>query len=293
MNSALISELRIILKMEAAAHTAIPYFLYSLGILVREGLEALLVIIALAAGTRNVGGRDRSRDIYAGALAAVLASIVLAWVVNHVIGDDASDTLEGVFQFLAAATLFYVSSWLTSKSQSHRWNQFIADKVQQAERSALPAFALAATAFLAVIRESGETIVFFQALTAGATESAERHAVFAGVVVGAAALALVFWVLTRAAYRIPLGKFFSLTSILLYALAVVFIGQGVASWQEANIIPASFISHVPQIPAIGLFPTIESLGAQLVLILLAVAAVIAPRGASRRLKVAQQAARLT
>ncbi|HYB92102.1 MAG TPA: FTR1 family protein, partial [Candidatus Binataceae bacterium] len=103
------------------APTTIPYFLYSLGILFREGLEATLVVIALAAGARQAGRADRARDIYAGALAAVAASIVLAWAVNHVIGDDASDTLEGAFQFLAAGTLFYVSSWLTSKGQSHRW----------------------------------------------------------------------------------------------------------------------------------------------------------------------------
>jgi len=271
------------------AHASVPYFFYSFGILLREGLEAMLVIIALAAGARNAGGRDRSRDVYAGALLAVVASVLLAWAVNHVIGDDASDTLEGVFQFLAAATLFYVSSWLTAKNQSDRWNRFISDKVQVAERSALPALALGATAFLAVIREGAETIVFFQGLTAGANQGLERHAIFAGIIAATLGLGLVFWILTRAAYRVPLGPLFSVTSILLYALAVVFVGQGVGSWQEANVLPATFVEHVPQIPAIGLFPTLESLGAQFVLILLALAALIAPWLASRRIKVASQA----
>src|SRR5262249_30214543 len=164
------------------AHPSVPYFFYAFGILLREGLEAMLVIIALAAGARNAGGRDRSRNVYAGALLAVAASVLLAWAVNHVIGDDASDTLEGVFQFLAAATLFYVSSWLTAKGQSDRWNRFISGKVQVAERSALPALALGATAFLAVIREGAETIAFFQALTAGATLGMERHAIHAGII---------------------------------------------------------------------------------------------------------------
>lgn len=269
-------------------HPSLPYFFYSFGILLREGLEAMLVIIALAAGARNAGGRDRSSDVYAGALLAVIASVILAWAVNHLIGDDANDTLEGVFQFLAAATLFYVSSWLTAKSQSDRWTRFISAKVQVAERSALPALALGATAFLAVIREGAETIVFFQGLTAGATQGLERHAIFAGIIAATLGLGLVFWVLTRAAYRVPLGPLFSATSILLYALAVVFVGQGVGSWQEANVLPATFIEHVPQIPAIGLFPTFESLGAQLALILLAVAALIAPWMGSRRIKVASQ-----
>jgi high-affinity iron transporter len=270
------------------AHASVPYFFYSFGILLREGLEAMLVIIALAAGARNAGGQDRSRDVYAGALLAVVASVLLAWAVNHVIGDDASDTLEGVFQFLAAATLFYVSSWLTAKSQSDRWNRFISDKVQTAERSALPALALGATAFLAVIREGAETIVFFQGLAAGATQGLERHAIFAGIIAATLALGLVFWILTRAAYRVPLKPLFSVTSILLYALAVVFVGQGVGSWQEANVIPATFVEHVPQIAAIGLFPTLESLGAQLVLLLLAMTALIGPWLGSRRIKVASQ-----
>ena len=85
-----------------------------------------------------------------------------------------------------------------------------------------------------MIREGAETIVFFQALTVGATEAAEKHAVMAGIAVAGLALAITFIVLNRAAHRIPFGKFFFATTILLYGLAVVFIGQGVASFQESN-----------------------------------------------------------
>jgi high-affinity iron transporter len=269
--------------------TVIPYFLYSLGIIVREGLEAMLVVVALAAGTRSIGGRDRSRDVYRGAMIAIVVSIALAWAVNHVITDDASDTLEGVFQFLAAATLFYVSSWLTAKSQADRWLKFITEKVESAERSAVPSFALGLTAFLAVVREGGETIVFFQALTAGTTAPIERQAVFAGLIVGLVGLGMIFWVLTRASYRIPVGSFFWATSILLYALAVVFVGQGVASWQESGILRATFIEHIPQIPMLGLYPTVQSIAAQVALVALAFAAFFKPRGSSsRRVKVAEQ-----
>src|SRR5487761_1341363 len=261
--------------------TAVPYFLYAFGIILREGLEAILVIIALAAGTRGVEGQDRSRDVYYGAMLAVIASVALAWAVNHLIGDDASDTLEGVFQFLAAATLFYVSSWLTSKAQSDQWHKFIRSKVESARASAAPSIALGLTAFLAVIREGGETIVFFQALTAGATLAAERHAVMLGIAAGAIGLALIFWVLTRAAYKIPLRAVFSVTSVMLYALAVVFIGQGVASWQESGMLGATFIDHVPQITALGIFPTVQSIGAQLILIVVAILSYLLPRGRSQ------------
>ena len=271
--------------------TAVAYFFYSLGILFREGMEAMLVVVALAAATRAGGRIGRSRDVYAGALAAIIASVILAWAVNHLITDDASDTLEGVFQLFAAATLFYVSSWMTSKGQSDRWMKFISHKLESAERSAIPALALGLTAFLAVMREGAETIVFFQALTSGATEAAERHAVAAGIALAALALAASFVVIRRAADRIPLRIFFSATSIMLYALAIVFVGQGVASLQEASVVPAAFVNYVPTIPMLGLFPTVQSLCAQAVLLMLAAAAVFVPRNAAaRQVRVAERAA---
>src|SRR5260370_32383684 len=125
--------------------TAVAYFFYSLGILLRRGMEAMLVVVALTAGTRGAGRIGRSRDIYSGAAAAILASIALAWAVNHVITDDASDTLEGVFQLFAAATLFYVSSWMTSKGQADRWMKFISHKLEDPEHSRIPGIALART----------------------------------------------------------------------------------------------------------------------------------------------------
>ncbi len=271
--------------------TAVAYFFYSLGILFREGMEAMLVVVALAAATRGAGRIGHSRDVYAGAAAAIIASVILAWVVNHIITDDASDTLEGVFQLFAAATLFYVSSWMTSKGQSDRWMKFISHKLESAERSTIPGIALGLTAFLAVMREGAETIVFFQALTNGATEAVERHAVAAGIAVAAVALAASFVVIRRAADRIPMRIFFQTTSAMLYALAIVFVGQGVASLQEASVVSATFVNYAPTIPMLGVFPTIQSLGAQAILLMLAAAAVLVPRNAAaRQVRVAEQAA---
>jgi high-affinity iron transporter len=273
------------------SQTAVAYFFYSLGILFREGMEAMLVVVALAAATRGAGRIGRSRDVYAGAAAAIIASVILAWVVNHIITDDASDTLEGVFQLFAAATLFYVSSWMTSKGQSDRWMKFISHKLESAERSTIPGIALGLTAFLAVMREGAETIVFFQALTNGATEAVERHAVAAGIAVAAVALAASFVVIRRAADRIPMRIFFQTTSAMLYALAIVFVGQGVASLQEASVVSATFVNYAPTIPMLGVFPTIQSLGAQAILLMLAAAAVLVPRNsAARQVRVAEQAA---
>jgi len=258
------------------ATTIIPYFLYSSGILFREGLEALLVVIALVAAVRQAGQGSRARDVYAGALIALGCSIGLAWAVQHVLGDNTSDTLEGVFQLLAVVTLFYVSSWITSKSQAKQWKNFIGAQVEAARRSKGPSLALGFTAFLAVMREGAETIVFFQALMAGATETAERHAIFVGVVVGALALALTFVGLRKVTLMIPIGPVFTATSVLLYALAVIFAGQGIASFQESGVIGATFVGHVPTVPMLGLYPTVQTLIAQAILLILAMAVLVFP-----------------
>src|SRR5229473_142745 len=244
--------------MGSTTSTVVPYFLYSSGILFREGLEAMLVIIALVAGTRQAGQGRHARDIYTGALIALASSIVLAWVVNHVIGDNTSDTLEGVFQLFAAATLFYVSSWITSKAQAQRWRKFISTQVEIARRSKGPSLALGLTAFLAVMREGA----------------------------GAIALAISFVVLKRLAYLLPIGPVFSVTSVLLYALAVIFAGQGVASFQESGVLSATFINHVPTIQMLGIFPTVQTLTAQAILLVLALASVFMPL--VRRLRTAPE-----
>ena len=256
--------------------TVVPYFLYSTGILCREGLEAMLVIVALLAGTREAGQERRARDVYIGAGVALAASLALAWAVNHVIGDNASDTLEGVFQLFAAATLFYVSSWITAKSQAQRWKNFIQAQVEAAKLSRGPSLALALTAFLAVMREGAETIVFFQALSSGATEPAEHRAVMFGIATGAVALAITFVLLRKMISRIPIGAFFSITSILLYAMAVVFAGQGIASFQESGVVGATFIDHLPTIPILGFYPTVQTITTQAILLILAAAAAFAP-----------------
>jgi len=266
--------------------TALPYFLYSSGILFREGLEAMLVIIALVAGVRQAGQLAQIRDIYLGGAAALLASLVLAWAVQHLLADNTSDTLEGVFQLFAAATLVYVSSWMTGKTQAQRWKGFIDAKVGAASRSRGPSIALALTAFLAVMREGAETIVFFQALLAGATANVERHAVLIGVIAGAAALTMTFVALRKLTHMIPIGAVFSVTSILLYAMAVIFAGQGLASFQESGVVNATYISGIPTVAMLGLYPTVQTLAAQALLILLALCALFRP--ALRRVNGAAQ-----
>lgn len=255
--------------------TPVPYFFYALGILLREGTEAMLVVVALAAGVKQMGQARRVREIYTGAVLAVAASVMMAWGVEALISDDASDMMEGIFQLIAAGTLFYVSSWLTAKTQADRWRDFLFSSLEESKRRALP-FAMGVTAFLAVLREGAETIVFFQALLAGASRGVEQHAIWAGMAAAGVLLLIGFFTLERFLVRIPLGPFFRATSVLLYALAIIFVGQGIASLQEASVVHATFIPYVPTIKALGIFPTVQSLAAQSLLFAFSAGAFVVP-----------------
>ena len=257
------------------SQTAIAYFSSSMGTLFREGTEVMLVIVALASATGGPGRRGHAREIYAGAAAAAAGSIVLAVAVNYLISDNTSDTIEGVFQLLAAAMLFYVSSRLLAKSQSERWSGFIGSKLPSTEHRSLPALALGLTAFVAVMRRA-DTIVSLQALWAGAAAGAERDAVAAGIASAVVALAGLLAVIEWSARKLALAAVFKTTTVMLSAMAVIFIGQGVASLQEADWVAATFVDYVPTVPALGIFPTVQTLGAQAIL-LLAAAALFVPR----------------
>ncbi len=249
----------------------VAYFFYSAGILLREGLEALLVVVALAAAVKQLENRTALKGVYVGAIAALVASLGLACALSGLLTDNASDGLEGVFQLVAALTLLYVSSWMNLRGRAGAWKAYLTAQVERAGRANMPALALGLTSFTAVMREGAETIVFFQALVAGADPGNERRAIAGGIILASAGLVLLAVILQRAASRLPIRRFFKISSVLLCTLAVVFIGQGIASLQEAGLVHATRVNYVPTVKILGLFPTVESLSGQGILLVLALA----------------------
>jgi high-affinity iron transporter len=172
---------------------------------------------------------------------------------------------------LAVAVLFSVSYWLISKVEAARWQQFIRDKVNTALEHG-GGTALALVAFLAVYREGAETALFFQALYAEGTHVVVPISL--GILAGLAALSVIFTLFYRYGVRIPLRPFFTVTSGLLYYMAFVFMGKGVRELQEGNAVPITTIPGFPHVEAMGIFPTVETLLAQLVLVALFVFALV-------------------
>ena len=243
-------------------------------ILVREGLEAILVIGALMAFLVKTGNAHRRRDIHLGVAAALAMSLLTALALEtvFVLSRSSQEGLEGGVMMAAMATLFYVSYWLVSKMEVAKWNRFVKSKVEKA-LSRKSALALASVAFLAVYREGFETVLFYKALAvSGGTGS--WIPVLAGIAVGSVVLAGVYVAINRFGVRLPLKPLFGVTSGLLYYMAFVFAGKGIAELQESGLIPLTPVAWGPRVPSMGIYPTVESLGLQAVLLLLAILALV-------------------
>ena len=213
-------------------------FFQSFVILVREGLEAILVIGALMAFLTKTGAASRKRDIHIGVGAAVGASLLTAFALETVfrITPAKREALEGATMLVATVVLFYVSYWLLSKMEVAKWNQFVRSKVQDAVTSG-SALALASAAFLAVYREGFETVLFYKALFVAGGTGASTGAIVAGIALGSVVMVGVYIAINRYGVRLPLKPFFGVTSTFLYYMAFVFAGRGVAELQEGGLRP--------------------------------------------------------
>lgn len=265
-------------------------FLNSFVILLREGLEAILILGALITMLAKLGAGHRKRDVHIGAGAAIGASLVTAVVLQTLIRitPEKQEALEGITMLIAVVMLFYVSYWLLSKMEVAKWNKFVKGKVEDALTSG-SALALASVAFLAVYREGFETVLFYKALFVAAGSTSAALPVLGGILVGALVLLIVYYAINRFGVKIPLKPFFGVTSAFLYYMAFVFAGKGIAELQEGGLVSLTPVSWAPRIPEMGIYQTVETLVAQGILLALLLFAllwtfVIEPR----RLRVTSQ-----
>ncbi len=243
-------------------------FLESLLIIVREGFEAILIIGAVVAFLIKTGNGKRLREIWVGVAVGVVASATLAFVLRTMLvsAPASREVIEGITMLVAVGVLFSVSYWLLSKVESAKWQRFIREQVGAAVTSG-KTYALALVAFLAVFREGAETALFYQALLARGPEV--HPPVFAGMAAGSAVLAVIWVAFHKFGVRIPLRGFFATTSALLYYLAFVFMGKGLRELQEGNLLSITALEHGPYVELLGIYPSLETLVGQGILILLA------------------------
>lgn len=250
--------------LTAAAASPAATFVGALTILVREGLEALLVVVALLAFLRKADRHDATRYVHAGWTLALLAGAITWGIASYAISISGAsrELTEGLSSLFAAAVLLGVGLWMHQKSIGGRWQSYLKAKMATAldRKSAWFVFGLT---FVSVYREVFETILFYTALW----NEGQGLWLLAGLATGAVLLAVIAWLLLRSSRRLPLGTFFSVSSAVIAVLAVVLTGKGVAALQEAGW-TAVTTAPAPSIDWLGIYPTWQSLLAQLAVTLM-------------------------
>lgn len=265
---------------EVTAHAAADpaaTFLGAFTILVREGLEALLVVVALLAFLRKADRPDAVRYVHAGWVLALVAG-GLTWAVARyaiAISGAGRELTEGLSSLFAAAVLLSVGLWMHQKSVGGRWQAYLKEKMAAAlnQRSAWFLFGLA---FLSVYREVFETILFYAALWS----EGQEVGLLGGIAAGAVVLGVIAAVLLRTSRRLPIGQFFSASSALIAVLALVLTGKGVAALQEAGWVAVT-VAPVPHVELLGIYPTWQTLLAQLAVLAVLVAGFLFNRARGR------------
>lgn len=251
-------------------------FLLALLILLREGLEALLVVAAIYSVAVKTQQPQLKRSVHYGWVAA-LALGALTWVLASyviTISGASRELTEGYTALIAAAMLFYMGFWMHSKTSAAQWQQFIGRQVNKAMTSGAY-FGLALVVFLAVYREVFETILFYQSLWLQGG-SAHQFAFAGGIGAALLALLVVGVALFKFALKLPLKTFFGSTALLMIVLATVMVGKGVMALQEAGIMPVSQL-QLPTVSWLGIYPTVQGMVAQVVLLLAALLLVLQQR----------------
>lgn len=257
----------------------------SLTLLLREGLEAVLLLSMLLTYLDASEHARHRKPILYGVAIAIVATVVTFFAVDLLFAalPFGREVLEAVVGLSAVVMLFYVSFWLIARLDQRRRMEFLQARVWKAA-SVGSATSLALVGFTAVYREGFETVLFYQALF---TFGEGLHGwIFAGMAVGIAVLGAVAWLVLRLGRRLPVKGFLTVALVIVMLTSIAVLGNAMRALQEAAVIDLHFLEGWPNLPiflaqATGYYPTLPSVLAQSILavvyVLGAVATVLVQR----------------
>ena len=265
---ALFTDAEIALAPEATSDTST--FVGAFTILLREGLEALLIVVAMIAFLRKADRPEVMPFVHGGWIAALIAGGATWFAATYLIGISGAsrELTEGFGSLFAAIILLFVGLWMHGKSRADEWQRYIRETMNKA-LSRGSAWFLFGLAFLVVYREVFETILFFAALW-----TADNGAIIlAGSAAATFLLAAIAWAMLRFSRKLPIGKFFAYSSALMIVLTVVLTGKGISALQEAGFLSITPLPDFPRISMLGIFPALQSVVGQIVVICVIVAGI--------------------
>ncbi len=269
-------------------------------ILIREGLEALLVVAAVIAYLVKSGNKRFTKWIYLGVVAGLAGSGLVAVLFTFLFGGSGpiQEISEGVCALIATLMLLWTSNWMLNKSSVEAWNNYIRNKTEAAVAGAQSKVesgqglglgmiaSLAMLSFLAVFREGAETVIFYESIY---SMSQDAHGMWVGGLAAAAVLIVIFLILRFTSVKIPIGPFFLVTSIVMAVLVVIFAGGGIHALIEGDLIEGTYLSTVPTNDWIGLYPYVETITAQVIAAIAVVVLFVVGFIKKHRMKLAAQA----
>ena len=236
-------------------------FVNSALIIFREGLEAALILATIIGMLRVMGAPEAIRYIHLGWILALVCG-GLTWIATQTVltlSGRHRESMEGFISVFAAVTLFYVGYWLHTRSEVKRWHEFIQQKVQSG-LSTRRVLGLTGISFFAVYREAFEVVLFYQALWM--QNEANRGSILWGLAVGLGLLGAATFAILKLGLKLPLKYFLSATGTLLYVVAFIFAGNGIKELQAAQWVSTTPVNVPVAIPTLGIYPTVETLAAQ-------------------------------
>lgn len=272
-----LNELIVIAAEKTSSSTPWVLFLSSFSILLREGLEALIIIVAIVSFLIQSGNKERLNLVYSAIFSGVFLSFVTAFVIYYAFRSAAGqfrELLEGITFLIAVFLLLYVAFWMLHKASDQKWATSLKTKASGAISSG-ESKALWISVFLAVFREGAECVLFYQALLFDANTSADFGAIFGGLGVAFVTLIVLYFALKTGAIKIPVKLFFSATSYVIFVLCVIFTGKGIAELIEGKIFTPTFTSvKFSQIPDLGIYPYYETIIPQILVCITIIVGVI-------------------
>ena len=250
-------------------------FISALTIILREGLEALIIVVAIISYIIQSGNKDRLNIAYSALGTGIVLSFVTAFVVSYFISNSGQsrELIEGVTMLVAVVLLFYVGFWLLSNARNQKYASNLKEQAKMAITSG-SAKTLWWTVFLAVFREGAETILFYQALLIDSGSSSGISAVLGGLAVGMVILIILYFLLKAGAIRIPIKQFFFITSFIIFYMCFVFTGKGIMELVEGKVLTPHIIPlQFESITWLGLYPYYESLILQAIILILLIGGV--------------------
>ena len=240
-------------------------------ILLREGLEAILVVAAVIAYLAKQGYKRMLKYIYLGVVGGLIASAIMAALLTFIFKAAGShqEVFEGVTALIAMVMLLYTSNWMLSKTDHEAWSAYVDEKTKQSISNG-SVMSLAILSFLAVFREGAETVIFYEALLA--MDTAENHIpVWWGALAATIALVVIFLIIRFTSVKIPYKQFFNVMSILVSVLVVIFAGSGLHELIEADVFDGIYMASWPTNDFLGLYPYVQTVVFQIVMAIIVIA----------------------